>query len=76
MDMLALDLSQTSAGVGSEVVLLGEQGDQRVGGFELADRAGTVIYEVLCGFGLRLPKVYSAAGVEPWTVSRFLRNAG
>ncbi len=71
MDMLALDLTATRATEGDEVVLLGRQGDERLDAFELADRAGTVIYEVLCGFGLRLPKLYNAAGSNSWVVSRF-----
>jgi alanine racemase len=73
MDMLAVDLTGTDAGEGSEVVLLGRQGGESIDAFELADRAGTLVYEVLCGFGLRLPKVYLAGGREPEVVSRFLR---
>lgn len=73
MDMLALDLTSTAAGEGAEVVLLGRQGEQVIGAFELADRAGSLVYEILCGFGLRLPKVYHAAGRDIETVSRFRR---
>ena len=61
MDMLTIDLTESAAREGSEVVLLGRQSQQTVDAFELADRAGSLIYEVLCGFGLRLKKIYRAS---------------
>lgn len=63
MDMTLLDLTdlpRTERGV--EVVLLGRSGDDRVTAEELADRAGTIPYEVLCLLGLRLPRRYRRGG--------------
>jgi alanine racemase len=40
------------------VVLLGEQGDQEITAAELAQRWGTLIYEVVCGLADRLPRIY------------------
>lgn len=58
MDMCMLDVTDIpGVRVGDEVVLLGEQGGQRVGAEELADLAGTIEYEVLCGVGARVPRV-------------------
>lgn len=62
MDMLALDLSATRAAEGDEIVLLGPQGEQAVDAVELARHAGTAVYEIACGFGLRLPKLYLEGG--------------
>jgi alanine racemase len=36
-------------GVGDEVVLLGRQGEERIGAEELARLAGTIGYEICCG---------------------------
>ena len=41
-----------------EVVILGKQGEEEITAEELADKIGTIHYEILCDFGLRLPKVY------------------
>ena len=48
------------------VTLLGVEGDDRISAEEWADRIGTINYEVFCGIGKRVPRVYrgkdSAAG--------------
>ncbi len=41
---------------GDPVVLLGEQGDERITAVEWADRLDTIAYEVVCGFSVRLPR--------------------
>jgi alanine racemase len=58
MDMVTLDLTASAAETGSVVTLLA--GDAKSGptAVELADQAGTISYEILCHFGLRLPKRY------------------
>lgn len=43
---------------GDEVVLLGRQGDDEITADEWARRLGTISYEVLCGIGARVPRVY------------------
>ena len=45
--------------VGDEVVLLGRQGGECVSADEWAERLGTISYEVLCGIGPRVPRVYT-----------------
>lgn len=62
MDMLMLDLTGSSAGAGSEVCLLGSDTEEGPTASELAAMAGTVPYELLCHFGLRLPRRYLGAG--------------
>jgi alanine racemase len=41
---------------GDPVVLLGDQGDERITAQEWADRLDTIPYEVICGFSVRLPR--------------------
>jgi alanine racemase len=64
MDMLALDVTGAGAALGAEVVLLGRRGGEEITAWELARRAGTIPYELLCGFGLRLPRRYLRNGRE------------
>jgi alanine racemase len=46
------------AKIGSEVVIIGPQGDQVISAHELARRWGTISYEVICGLADRLPRIY------------------
>ena len=58
--MLQLD-SVPEAAPGDEVVLLGKQGQEEITAGELAQRWGTLNYEVVCGLADRLPRVYYEA---------------
>ncbi len=63
MDMLALDVTKIDTiAPGDEVVLLGEQGGGAVSCEEMADRAETIPYEIMCGVGVRVPRVYLREG--------------
>lgn len=44
--------------VGEEVIILGRQGDSIISADDLAYAIDTISYEILCGFGQRLAKVY------------------
>ncbi len=59
MDMLIADVTDLAVELGDPVVLLGRQGDEEIGAWELANAAGTIPWETLCLFGLRLPRRYS-----------------
>jgi alanine racemase len=63
MDQLLVDLGPgpdaDEIEVGSEVVLLGRQGDDEITAKEWADRLGTIPYEVCCGIGERVPRRYN-----------------
>ncbi len=55
MDNVTIDLgSETDVEVGDEVVLIGRQGDERILAEEVAERLGTINYEVTCGIGRRV----------------------
>ena len=72
MDMVTVDLTDTDAGLGSEVVLLGRQGEQEITAWQLAERAETIPYEILTRFGLRLARHYRQGGQVVETTSRHL----
>lgn len=57
MDQVMVDLGPRSeAKVGSEVVLVGSQGEEEITFGEMAEKAGTIPYEIMCRLNLR--KVY------------------
>ncbi|HEV8240775.1 MAG TPA: alanine racemase C-terminal domain-containing protein, partial [Thermoanaerobaculia bacterium] len=72
MDMIAVDLTDTGAGLGAEAVLLGRQGDEHITAWEVAERAETIPYEILTRFGLRMARHYVRGGEVIETTSRHL----
>jgi alanine racemase len=59
MDLTTIDLSHTTALVpGDDVTLLGVEGDARLDAQQIAAEAGTIAYDVLCGIGARVRRVY------------------
>ena len=59
MDMLMIDATGVpGARVGDEVVLIGQDGKERVTADEVAVLAGTISYEILCGISKRIPRLY------------------
>ena len=58
MDQLMVDMGTDRVAVGDEVVLLGQQGDERITADEWAWRVGTIAYTIVCGVGPRVPRRY------------------
>jgi alanine racemase len=59
MDLIMIQLNGVpEAETGDEVVLIGTQGDECISADEVANRWGTINYEVTCGIGARVPRVY------------------
>jgi alanine racemase len=59
MDLLVIDVSHIeNVEVGEEVVLLGRQGEAEIPCAELAERAGTITWEITTRIGARVPRVY------------------
>ena len=56
MDQLMVDVGDDPVAVGDEVVLIGEQGDERISAEEWADRLGTIGYEIVCGVSRRIAR--------------------
>ena len=70
MDMCTLDVTHIpDCSVGDEVVLLGRQQNEYISANEIADKAQTISYEILCALGKRAPRVFLHKGqtdaVEP-----------
>jgi alanine racemase len=60
MDQCMIDVTDVpGAAPGDEAIIMGAQGDACVSAEEIAEKTGAISYEVLCGFGQRLPKVYA-----------------
>ena len=64
MDLTMVDVTDVPAPVdaGDEVVLMGEQGSQKITAWDLAEQAGTIPYEILTGISNRVPRVYVGGG--------------
>lgn len=58
MDQIVVDMGDGPVTVGDEVVLLGRQGDEEIDADEWARHLDSVSWEILCGFGPRLPRRY------------------
>ncbi len=60
MDQALVQLDAVpEAKAGDEVVIIGEQGQNRISAEEVAARWGTINYEVVCGIGARVPRIYT-----------------
>ncbi|HVC84865.1 MAG TPA: alanine racemase [Solirubrobacteraceae bacterium] len=65
MDNLAVDLGRGSGvAVGTMVTLLGADGSERISAEEIAERQGTINYEVTCALSPRVPRAYHRDGDE------------
>jgi alanine racemase len=63
MDLTMVDATDVEGvSVGDEVVLMGCQGEDGITADEIAEKIGTVSYEVLCMVGKRVPRVYIRSG--------------
>jgi alanine racemase len=58
MDMTTVDVSDLVVETGDEVVIVGEQGADRIDVREIAAAIGTNPYEVLCRVGARIERIY------------------
>ena len=62
MDMIMVDVTDLApVQVGETVTLIGQQGEESIWADEVAGWIGTIPYEVLCGIGSRVPRVYQSA---------------
>ena len=59
MDQLMVDVGDARVKVGDEVVLIGSQGKNKITTEELALLSGTIPYEIACGLGSRIPRIYT-----------------
>jgi alanine racemase len=66
MDQIILDVTDMPGVQEGEVVtLLGQDGSDSISADDWADILGTISWEILCGFKLRLPRVLVSHGLAP-----------
>ncbi|MCK4665190.1 alanine racemase [Candidatus Dependentiae bacterium] len=59
MDLTMVDLGEdNSVKVGDKVTLIGQSGKQKITAEDIAKKAGTLNYYVLCSVGKRAPRIY------------------
>ena len=58
MDQCMADVGDLSVEIGEEAVLLGRQGSEQITADELAEKIGTINYEIVCMIGSRVPRIY------------------
>ncbi len=62
MDMVMVDVTEIEdVAVGDEVVLIGQQGSERITAHDTAKWAGTISYEVLCAISPQIPRFYHSS---------------
>jgi len=66
MDQIVVDIShlQEPVSCGDVAVLIGDQGDESITAKELANRAGTIPWEILTGITSRVERVYVASATD------------
>ena len=62
MDMMMIDVTDVNVSPGDEVVILGEQGGERMDVREMAATIGTIPWELLCRVGTRIERIYGRQG--------------
>ncbi|MBN2254320.1 MAG: alanine racemase, partial [Deltaproteobacteria bacterium] len=65
MDMCTIDVTHIpDCRVGDEVVLMGRQDEEYISANEIAAKAKTISYEIICALGKRAPRVFVNEGRE------------
>lgn len=66
MDLVTVDVTDIQdAAVGDDVILMGRQGKVEISAEEIAQKTGTISYEVFCNVSARVARLYrSSEGVE------------
>ncbi len=67
MDQMMVFTGQDELAVGQQATLLGTENGDTISAWELATKAGTIAYEILCGWTPRVPRVYEGEGWKPET---------
>jgi alanine racemase len=58
MDQILVECGDDAVLPGDEVVLIGRQGAEQITAWDWATKVDTIAYEILCGIGPRVPKIY------------------
>ncbi|MBI2620389.1 MAG: alanine racemase [Ignavibacteriales bacterium] len=58
MDQIMVNVGEAGVSVGDEAVLLGRQGGESVSAWDLAEKVGTIPYEICCAVSSRVPRIH------------------
>ncbi len=83
MDMMMVDVTDVEVEPGDEVVIVGQQGAERLDMREIAATIGAIPWELLCRIGSRIERVYTGGRAAsapigengPWPRSRLPRRS-
>jgi alanine racemase len=73
---VTMDMTMASLGnsddvrIGDDAVIIGQSGEDRISVAEVAEKAGTIEYQVMCGIGPRVPRLYMRNG-QVFAVHRY-----
>jgi len=62
MDQCMIDVTDLDVEIGDEIILFGEDMDQRISIDDIASHLNTINYEVVCMINKRVPRVYTKSG--------------
>ncbi len=58
MDLTLIDVGDSNIKVGDEVAIIGSQGKENISADDIGKLADTISYEIICGIGKRVPRIY------------------
>jgi len=58
MDMILVEVGEDRVQMGDEAVIIGSQGIESITADEMAALDDTISYEIICGIGKRVPRIY------------------
>lgn len=64
MDLSMVELGPEPVPPGTPFVIIGNDGDEEITADEIAEKLGTINYEVVCMISARVPRVYTEGGDE------------
>ena len=62
MDMCMVDVTGLDVQAGDSVTVIGKDGDKEITADEIAEKSGTINYEITCDISKRVPRVYVRGG--------------
>jgi alanine racemase len=65
MDQIMVNIGDNhNIKVGDEVIMIGKSGNEEITALELAEKMGTIPYEIVCGINTRVPRIYNRINNE------------
>ncbi|HNB57751.1 MAG TPA: alanine racemase C-terminal domain-containing protein, partial [bacterium] len=58
MDQLMVNIGDDRVEIGDEVILIGRSGNEEITAMELAEKIGSIPYEITCMINARVPRIH------------------